>query len=354
VNRLDRYIARTLLNAVGLVMAVLLVLGLLFLFIGEQGDIGGRYGTLDALLYSLMSLPQFALQAFPAGALIGALLGIGVLARSNEITVMRASGMSKLRLSATMLGIAAVLVSIELLIGEYLAPPLGQLADEQKAFERFDNVSFAGSGGVWVRDGGTILNVQQRASNGEYGGLLLFELTPDNRVARIGRAEHATASPGQPWQLYGYSESRFESDSVTGTRLAQRSLVSRASAQFLRLAGTDPAELALRTLYSVVSYLGRNGLEVRPYQFEFWSRIATFVGVFAALLFALPFGFGSLRSAGTGARTTLGLAIGVLYFFLQRLVESGALVFNLDPLIVAWVPTALLAVAALALLVRVR
>ena len=47
---LDRYIARTLLSAVALVMAVLLVLGMLFVFIGEQGDVGvGHYGMLDAL-----------------------------------------------------------------------------------------------------------------------------------------------------------------------------------------------------------------------------------------------------------------------------------------------------------------
>ncbi len=47
---LDRYIARTLLQMVALVMAVLLVLGLVFVFIGEQADVGvGHYGMLDAL-----------------------------------------------------------------------------------------------------------------------------------------------------------------------------------------------------------------------------------------------------------------------------------------------------------------
>src|SRR6202000_1350655 len=95
---LDRYIARTLLSAVAPVMAALLMLGMLFVFIGEQGSVGvGHYTMLDALLYAAMTLPQFAVESFPAGALIGALLGIGVFARSNELTVMRASGMSKLR-----------------------------------------------------------------------------------------------------------------------------------------------------------------------------------------------------------------------------------------------------------------
>jgi len=125
---LDRYIASTLLSAVALVMVALQMLGMLFVFIGEQGNVGvGHYGMLDALQYSAMTLPQFALETFPAGALIGALLGIGVLARSHELTVMRASGMSKLRLSVAVLISAALLVAIDLLIGEFLAQPLGQL-----------------------------------------------------------------------------------------------------------------------------------------------------------------------------------------------------------------------------------
>jgi lipopolysaccharide export system permease protein len=72
------------------------------------------------------------------------------------------------------------------------------------------------------------------------------------------------------------------------------------------------------------------------------------------VLFALPFGFGSLRSAGSGARSTLGLAVGLVYFFLQRTVESGAVVFNLNPLLLAWTPTLLLAAVAAALLARTR
>ncbi len=37
-----------------------------------------------------MSLPQFALDSFPAAALIGGLLGIGILSRGQEIIVPHA------------------------------------------------------------------------------------------------------------------------------------------------------------------------------------------------------------------------------------------------------------------------
>src|SRR5262249_45581899 len=137
----------------------------LFIFIGEQSDVGvGRYGMIDALEYAAMSVPQFALESFPAGALVGALLGVGVLARSHAITVMRAAGLSKLRLSWAALVSAGLLIGSALLVGEFLAQPLAQLADERKAFAKYSNISFAGVGGAWIRDGDTILNVQGRSS----------------------------------------------------------------------------------------------------------------------------------------------------------------------------------------------
>ena len=77
-------------------------------------------------------------------------------------------------------------------------------------------------------------------------------------------------------------------------------------------------------------------------------------GILAAVLFALPFGFGALRSASLSARMTLGLALGLVYFFMQRMVESGTLVFNLNPLLLAWVPTLLLSMAALMMFWRAR
>ena len=351
---LDRYIASTLLSAVALVMVALQMLGMLFVFIGEQGNVGiGHYGMLDALQYSAMTLPQFALETFPAAALIGALLGIGVLARSHELTVMRASGMSKLRLSFAVLISAALLVAIDLLIGEFLAQPLGQLADEQKAIAKYSNLSFAGAG-AWIRDGDTILNVQDRSGAAEFGGMLIFELTPDNRLAAIARAERATAAGPQSWLLRNYAESRFVDDSVTSQRVAQQPLHTAAGADFLRLVNTDSAELSLRTLYKAIRYLRANNLESEQYEIAFWSRVARTVGILVAVLFALPFGFGSLRTASLSARATFGVALGIVYVFLQRLVESGTQVFNLDPLLLAWVPTGLLALVTAMMIWRVR
>lgn len=351
----SRYVARIVLGAIALVMMVLVVLGALFNFIAEQGAVGvGHYDMIEALVYSLLTVPRFALNVFPVGVLIGAMLGVGALARSHELTALRSGGMSKWRLAGTMLGCGLVLLLLGLAIGEYIAPRFEQLADERKALARYDNLSLAGSGGAWVRDGNLIINIAERSSISEFGGMLVFELSPDNRLAAVAHAHRATQGAGKSWQLGDYSESRFSGDTVEGLHESHHRLLSAASVGFLQLAVVEPGEMAFGALYRAIRYLRANDLDSRTYQLALWSGLARSAAIPFAVLFALPFGFGLMRSSGSGARSTLGLAVGLVYFFLQRTIESGTVAFSLNPLVLAWVPTLMLGLAGLVLLVRTR
>lgn len=355
LTRGERYVASTLLGAIAMVMMVLLALGGLFQFIGEQGSIGvGRYGIREALAYSLLNLPRFALESLPAGTLIGAMLGIGNLARTHEITALRAAGMSKLRLALAAAVAGMVIVALALAAGEYVAPRFEQVAEQRKAFAKYDNISFAGSGGAWLRDGDTIVNVSTQSSAAEFTGMVIYRFDAGRRLSAIGRAERATATAGGDWQLHEYSETRFDDARVSASREPVRSFAGGVSAEFLRLAAVLPGQMSLAALRTAIEHSRSNGQSDATYRFAFWSRIATTVALLVGVLFAVPFGFGLLRAAGSGARLTIGLVVGVLFFFLQRVVQSGVVVFAFSPLLVAWLPVALLAMAGGVLLWRAR
>lgn len=352
---LDRYIIKTVTGAVALVAVILLVLVGLFLFIAEQADVGtGSYGSVQALQFVAMNLPEQLFEFLPVAAMIGALLGLGTLARSSELTVMRASGMSVLRIGGSVALAGIVLTAVALFVGEYVAPDLSQRAREQKAFARFQNLSFAGRGGVWVRDGNLVVQAEQRSVQGEFGGLLLFDLSADNRLLRVGRAVSAVALSGNAWELGAYAETRFEADRVVARRAGSERLETAVSAEFFSVAATDPARLSVRALAGIREYLARNGQDTRRHDFAMWARVARMASIPFAVLLALPFVFGSLRSSGAGARATLGLVLGIAYFVIQKMVESGTIALNLDPVLLAWLPTLLLASAVAGLVLRLR
>jgi lipopolysaccharide export system permease protein len=355
VSVLDRYIVRAILGAVLLVTLVFLVVGALAIFIDQQDDVGtGHYTALAAFWYTLLNLPQLAYELLPIAAMMGALIGLGSLARGSELTVVRATGVSVARLAGIALLAGLVLVLAELLLGELLAPPLQQAAREQKAFSKLNNVSFGGGSGAWVRDGDLILNVAGQYSERQFGSMQIFELSAQHRLLALGHARRATAGTRGKWLLSDYTESRFADDSVATRPPGPRLLESNVTAGFLGLAVEDPKQLTSRALWRLISYYRANSLDTREYLFAFWSRIARTTAIAFAVLLAIPFVLGSLRSAGAGTRMMLGLVLGIGFFLLQRTIESGTVLFALDPVLLAWLPTALLATVTVALLARAR
>lgn len=352
---LDRYIVRAILGAVFLVLLVMLVLGALFVFIDQQDDIGtGHYTMLGAFWYTLMNLPQLAYELLPIMALIGSLLGLGSLARGSELTVVRATGVSVARLAGIALLAGLILTLFEVLLGEFLAPPLQQAAREQKAFSKLSGEVSFGGGGAWVRDGDLILNVAGQSSQRQFGSMQIFELSPEHRLLAMGHAGRAVSGSKGKWLLSDYTESRFQDNTVTTRAPGERLLESNVSAGFLGLAVEDPKQLTGRALWRLITYFRNNSLDAREYVFAFWSRIARTVAVMFTVILAIPFVLGSLRSAGAGTRMLMGLLLGIAFFLLQRLIESGTIVFNLNPVLLAWLPTALLVLVTFTLLARAR
>jgi lipopolysaccharide export system permease protein len=337
-----------------MVMLALMTLLALFLFINEQGWVGvGNYGHLQALRYVAFNLPSQLLQFLPVGVLIGSLLAMGGLARHSELTVIRAAGVPVSRIGASVFLAGLLALPLALATDEYLAPPLARMARIHKAIERNGQISLAGPGGAWVRDGGLILRAGRSTGSG-YGSVGVFEVGPDNRLVTVGRAAGATERADGGWELRDYAWSSFDERRVRSGVEPVHALESGISPAFFGMIVADPSDLSLRELWRTSRYLESTGLDSRRTRFAFWSHVARLVAIPFAALLALPFLFGSLRVVETGARATLGLGIGLGYFILQRMVESGTLAFGLDPLLLAWAPTALLLVALAALFARQR
>ncbi|HTB89193.1 MAG TPA: LPS export ABC transporter permease LptG [Steroidobacteraceae bacterium] len=354
MNTLDRYLYRTVLLYTAMAMAVLLALGALILFISQQGDIGtGSYSAGDAFLFTLLNLPQTAFELLPIGALIGALMGLGNLAAGSELVVTRASGVSVWRI-AWPVGLAGLTLAVIMFgIGEYAAPHMSQFAKREKTIAKLADVSFAGTSSAWVKDGNRILRVQTGEVDRAFGGVSVFELDGPTRLRSIQRAARIVADPGR-WSLHNVATSRFEKDKVEGNTVAELTLHSTVNPEFLGLAATDPQMLTLHGLASYIDHLRRNSLETTSYEIGYWSRIARLFAVIVVTLLALPFVFGPLRTTGAGTRTVFGALLGVVFFLITRTVENGGQLFNLNPALVGWLPTAVVGVCTLIAISRTR
>lgn len=352
---LDRYIISAILGSVVLVMAVLATLLALFLFFDEQGWVGvGSYGNLAAVRYVALNLPATLVQFLPVAALIGALKALGMLAQGSELTVIRASGVPTWRLAVTVLMAGALLVPVAVATGEYLAPPLTRTARIDKAVQRNANISVTGRGSAWILDGGRILRAERLRGDTGFGGITVFELAADNQLTAVGRAEGAQATASGGWELEGYAESRLAPSRITTASSYSSPLTTSATPAFLSAIVSDPEELGLRELGRIIAHLDASGQETRRYRFAYWSKLAGTAAIPFAVLLALPFVWGSARSAQGSVRAAVGLAFGLSWFLLQKIVASGTIAFGFDPMLLAWAPALLLAAVALFLLMRLE
>lgn len=350
---LDRYIARQLIGATLLVSLLLVALSAFLLLLGQLDNLTEDYRFPDALQFVLLSVPQQMYELLPMAVLLGALIGLGQLASSNELMVMRAAGVSILRLGRSALLGGLVIALLAFVIGEFVAPPAEQQARATKNYARLQRVSLLGTSGVWARDGARFVNVRQMLREDELRDVLVYSLDDDGRLASIVVAREASAT-GEGWQLKNITTTHFDEGKVTTTRSEQAAWNTLLSPSLLRLFVVDPDTLSMQGLARYIRYLENNGLETRRYQQAFWIKIVAPISVLVMVLLAVPFVFGPMRSVGQGQRVIFGVLIGVgFYVFNLTLAQSG-LVFGLNPFVSAWLPTLIFAAGSIYALTRVR
>jgi lipopolysaccharide export system permease protein len=355
VNVLDRYIVVAILKGVVTVVFVLLGVATFVELIGQLDDVGtAQYGLQHALAYVALRVPRLVFQVLPAAALLGALLGLGNLAVHSELVVMRASGISHLRMVGSVGTAGVVLLVLMVLLGESLAPSLGAYARQVRSQALLDSVDIANARSAWMKDGDRIFNFRRADDGINFGGVYLFELDAGGILYQVARADSAEIDSQQRWILANYVATQFSDDNITSS--AERRSVQDYNLSLELLGYSEVREDLLDTqgLKRYIQYLEQNDLDADRYVTAYWARISDSVSVLLMTLLALPFVSGGLRTSGAGARLLVGLLIGLGYYVVaQTFVNSGE-VFNLDPIIIAWLPCSILFVITIIALLRMR
>lgn len=341
---LRTYLVLAVLRGVATVLGVLVVVTAAIELVGQLNDVGtGDYGLQAALSFVGLRVPRTIFVTLPIAALIGALLSLGNLAVHRELVVMRASGVSSWQILSAV-GLAGfALAVLMVLLGESLAPSLGAYANELRTRAMHEELAVGNGQATWLREGDRIVSLRRAAGDFGYGGgVLLFELGAGQSLAEVARADSADLDAANRWVLSNYAETSFEEAGVTVRSEPESSEAYRLNPDLLELSVVREDLLDTPSLIRYIDYLEGNGLDAHRYLVAYWSRVASVVSVIVTTLLAVPFVFGSLRSAGASARLVVGLVIGLTYYVAGEVLTSGGEVYGLPPLVIAWAPTAFL------------
>jgi len=351
--RLSWYVAKSVILAILAVLTIMLGLDALFSLIDELSDVKGDYNAKQAFLYVAMSLPGRSVLYIPYAALVGCLIGLGMLAGTSELVVMRAAGVSVLRICWLTLQPVLAFVIVAMLLGEFVTPIIDQYAQGQRALALGGGSQEDSEQGFWSRDGQEYIHINAVDSEGALVGLSRYQYNDQGQLVASSFSETASYHRGY-WLEQSVVETTLSADKSETHFLEERRWRSSLRPKLLDVLVLSGESMAVLDLFSYARYRQAQGLQTDKYWLAFWEKALQPIATISLVLVAISFIFGPLRQVTTGFRVFVGVMVGVLFKTAQAILGPSSLVFGFSPLLAVTLPIGVCLVAGFWMLARYR
>jgi LPS export ABC transporter permease LptG/LPS export ABC transporter permease LptF len=371
---LDRYIAKAWASNVALVLLAFAAIYFLADFMDLIDDFQQNHVAPHVIVhYYAFYIFQIAFTVAPIAVLVGVLVTLGVLARRNEITAMKAGGISVYRAALPVLAMGLVSSLVLYVAQEWVLPETNRmaLADRNvikgrpaQSSDQFDKRWMLSSDNrfynfdyIAEREHGPHRGLAERGGSGEFSvyGLSVYDVDPLHWRLRE-RLFTTRAFWNAALDAYDFATGWRRS---TGPETAFRSFPSER----VRAIGKDPGGELERPEYfkreekpsdtmrfgelaAYIAGLEARGFDVAKYKVQLHRKLAfPAVGLVMTLL-AVPFSFVVARR---GALYGIGIAIviAIVYWSVLGIFEALGSNALLHPALAAWAPNLLFGAAGL-------
>lgn len=351
MRKLNRYVASSVISSVTLALIVILALDLIGALLNEIEDIEGLYNYNEVMIYLALTLPRRIYEYIPFSSLVGCLVGLGLLASSSELTVMRAAGVSIKRICWMTLRASFVFIGLAMFLGEYVIPYSDQMAESRRALAQGDVRSLQAERGLWNREKDDFIHINAVLPNGKLFGITRYQFDQHGEMIASSFTEQAIYIKDY-WQEEGVDVTRFSEAGVERQHYASRRWDSELTPELLNVLVLEPEALSMQSLYSYASYLDAQTLDSREYWLAFWQKVLQPFITASLVLIAISFVFGPLRQVTLGHRIFTGLVFGIVFRTIQDMLGPSSLVFGFPPVIAVLAPLLLCLMIGLILLRR--
>lgn len=319
------------------IVSVLQVLDLL----NATDDLVAPEGATGASVWRYFELrwPQLASQFSPFAALLAVLTLLSGLNASNEVTAMRAGGLSAMRVVAPF-ALACGLLSLghfsfhELVAGPASAKlSVWEDVDYDPKFVVTGEISDLAST-AFVAESGLILKAGlavRRGEEAELSDVTLYERL-DGLFAKVTFAPRAEVGP-DGFELFDVRSLDLNTARVQETPRLQLQLPISVDRLFVR--ARDPEETSLPELLRLVQSMRSEGSPAKELETVFWRRFFRPLATLVMPFMAAVAGFGLTRHGGTVARLLVGGALGFSFFVFDNILAALGELGAVDPLFAA-------------------
>ncbi|SFI76759.1 LPS export ABC transporter permease LptG [Albimonas pacifica] len=389
IGTLSLYVMRRFVGAFTAAFAAVLLLVVLVDLVEQMRRSAGTATNFSQVLeLSLLHAPSLMMEILPFLTLIAALTCFARLARSSELVVTRAAGVSVWRLIAPAVAAAALGGVLAFSVLDPLSAGLLQRFERQEARwikDRASLLSVSGNG-LWLRQAGgegqTVVHAQRANGDGtQLWRVSLFRFAEGDRLAARVEAARAVLEPGR-WVLYdvrewdlaqptarsspeggtppaGETDAQAQAElgvapAMGWTDLEQLTLPTELTRAQILESFASPGTISFWALPGFIKGLEAAGVSAARHRMHWQAQLALPLLLPAMVLIGAAFSMRHVRFGGLGLMALGAIGTGLAYFFLANVTQafggSGAIAAPLA----AWIPPVAMTLFALGLLLHLE
>jgi LPS export ABC transporter permease LptF/LPS export ABC transporter permease LptG len=357
---LDDYVLRDFCVNLALVLSAFLMLLLVFTVFELLNDIlRNQISPLIVVEYLFNVIPYFLDSMIPYSILLAVLITLGLLQRTNEITAIKATGMSIYRIIMPILLASAVLATGLFFFDQFYLPHANKRQDALRNL-------------IKGKPAQTYLNPDRRWIFGQYSTIYYYQLFDPDRnqfdslaafqfdpatfeLKRRVYAEraHWEESLGR-WVCTQGWERELRGPAIESYRTFDVSTFANISEppNYFKKEVKLSSEMNYEELRRYIHDLEQSGFDVVRLKVQLYEKFAVPIVTLIMALLAIPF---ALSAGKRGAVTGIAVAVGIatVYVIVSRLFEDMGNLSRLPPILAAWSPDFIFALVGSYLLLKV-
>ncbi len=349
---LDRYLVKQFLQTI---LFGLLAFTLLFVVIDLMENLGDFIDQNVPLLlifqYYIVFIPEMIRLMTPVAVLLASLFTAGKMANLNELTAIKASGVSLYRFMTPFI-MTAILISIfSVYFGGYLVP----MANKHKIFIEQNSMKkgivFWGSN-IFFQDSKTrIVTISYYdVTQGQANQISIQEFDQNDKTKLLSRTDSYRMnydSTKAAWFVYdGITRTFSDSSEVIEKFIVREFKDLNFKPSDVIQKQRKPEEMTLSDLKNFAAEQLRTGNDPTSTQIEYHSRIAFAFASMIVVLFGLPIS-ANRRRGGLAIQFGINLLITFIYLVFMKVSQAFGKSGQLDPLTTAWLANFIFLLAAI-------
>ena len=360
---IDAYVLRSFLFYFAVLLASFVALTHVFTFFELLGDIIKNQIPMSRVLtYHFFLTPKLIYDSAPVSVLVAVLVTFGVMSKYNEVTAVKACGISLYRLSVPVLMAGVVLSGALFAFDHYYVTEANRIQDGIRSeIKGRPPQTYLSPERQWIFGQGSRIYYYRYFDPAQQVmyGITVFELEPETfHLRRHVYAERARWEPSLSTWIFQDGWSR-ELDGVRVVRYDDFSGEARTFSNlteppgyFLKEVKQDQ-QMNFSELAAYIDELRQSGFDTIRLQVRFHKKFSVPLFALIMALISVPFAFlAGPRGAMAGVGVSFGIAIA--YWVVSQLFEQVGNLNQLPPVLAAWAPDAIFALAGLYLFTHMR